>query len=557
MAKFLAVTEIKVLPRKELKIIKKKKLRVAPKFKFKVLPKKIIHAGSIGLKGGGSIKIEAGRNMNDFGKIVPIQGSGKTEESGNWTCQIQRWDAEIINKDTAILNPQLTKIYVGGVYDFTQIANGSLNTVPYPRKPITLVSDNNNAKKAQVVVNTPTAGNVQSAILELIGGAKPGGTRTTGTTFEMLSEEDFFMRTGGSGYYLGFGGSHEFNFKDTKKSHKYVVEVFQTYYTIFVDDSVHEPQDFFHIKGESQKDDAIAAEKIDPNWVYVDSVSYGRMLYLVYESDYSFSEFGIDVNIYANIGFAGGEASLNEKQKKVMQSTSLTVGAVGGNPIFSGLLSNPSSFKDLQKRIDNYFKQTNDEAKIAFTLSTLDQATVGARMITNYTSRQCAPRASKYRITWNKVVNSVNDDSGSGSEIKAFVRIAANGNGKFIMDVEKKNKALGAWVDSPAAAQKIVPKPWTFTEGSSANPLELQEGAAWNVNKRIDFNVPLQDANAKIAIRVDVVEFDDTSGDDHFVENYWESKITELSDVTHVNLVSRHEGSRITFMLTVEAIYEN
>jgi hypothetical protein len=545
-----------------LHVVKKKSLvikkKITPVFKFKVLPKKIIHSGKIGLIGGGSVNIEIGRNMSDYGNIVPVKGTDKTEQPGNWTCHVQQWDAEIISKDTAILNPQLTKIYVGGVYDFKSIADGSLKTVPYARKPIKIVSDNIHAKKAQVLVNSPSSGNIQAGVLELIGGAKPGSSRTTGSTFEMLSEEDFFMRTGGSGYYLGFGGSHDFKFKDNKKSHKYVVEVYQAYYTIFVDDSINEPKDFFYIKGDSSLPDAVDESKIDPDWVYVDSVTYGRMLYLIYESDFSFSEFGIDVNVYANIGFAGGEASLNEKQKKVLQTTSLTVGAIGGNPIFSGLLSNPSSFKDLQKRIDDYFKQTNDEAKIAFTLATLDQATVGARMITKYTSRQCAPRASKYRVTWNSVINTVNDDSGSSSEIKGYVRIKAlEGNGNSILDVERKNEAVNNWEKLPKATRGLVPKPWTFTVGSSANPLELREGANWNVNKHIDFKIPLDDQNAKIAIRVDVLEFDDSSANDHFVDNVWESKISELSDLTHVNLIARHDASRITFILTIEPIFES
>lgn len=534
-----------------------KKLRPAVKFQFTIPKKTILQSTIIGLRGGGQIKMEYARKLNDFGKIVPISGTNKKEEPSNWTCQIQEWDAEIVNKDTAILNPQFTKIYVGGVYNFKSIANGEYNTVPYVRKPIKIVSDNNHAKKAQVVINDPTSGNVQAGVLELIGGANPGGVRTVGSKFEMLSEEDFFMRTGGSGYYLGFGGSHNFSFTDNKKSHKYVVEVFQAYYTIFVDSSVHEPSDFFLIKGESNNPKAIDKSKIDPNWVYVDSITYGRMLYVVYESDYSLSAHGIEVDVYANIGFAGGEANLNEKQKSILKTTKVTVGAVGGNPIYSGLLINAGSFKDLQKRIDDYFKQTNDEVKIAFSLSTLDQATVGTRMITKYTSKQCSPRASKYKIIWDRIINGVNDDAGNASEIKAFVRIVAfNGKGKSIMDVNKKNAEIANWENIPKELRSAVPKPWTFTEGSSQNPLELGEGEAWDVNKQIDFNVPLNDNNAKIGIRVDVLEFDDFNDDD-FKDNLWESKINDLSDITPVNLVSRHDGSRITFMFRVVPVYEN
>ncbi|NJM80986.1 MAG: hypothetical protein HC854_17730 [Flavobacterium sp.] len=101
---------------------------------------------------------------------------------------------------------------------------------------------------------------------------------------------------------------------------------------------------------------------------------------------------------------------------------------------------NTSSFKQLQKRIDSLLSDKNDEVKIGYTLATLDQATVGTRMITDYNSRECSPRASKYRIIWEDVQNTVNDDAGNASEIKAFVRIRAKGNGKSILDVDKKIK---------------------------------------------------------------------------------------------------------------------
>lgn len=556
MATISSVKDIKfTASRKRLTL---EKVRKPQTFKYQIPKKNTLHEGSVSLKGGGNIKITAGRNMNDYGRIVPVAGSGKQEQPGNWTCNVVKWDAEIINRDTAILNPQFSKIYVGAVYDFASIAKGEYKTLPYARKPMTIVSDNVHFKKASTVIAAPSSGSVASGILALKAGAKPGGSRTVGTTFEMLSEEDFFMRTGGSGYYLGFGGNHEINFKSESKSHKYVVEVYQAYYTIFVDDTTNEPTDFFYTTTEApNKQDAIAPIKLDPNWVYVDSVTYGRMLYLVYESDYDFNEFGIDVNLYANVGFAGATANLTEKQKKALSQTRITVGAVGGNPIYSALLSNPQSFQDLKKRIDDYFKQQNDETIIAFTLRTLDQSTVGTRMITQYTSRQCAPRASRYRVTWEKVQNTVNDDSGNASEIKAFARIRAfGGNGKEIMDTGNINKAIGLWDAQPEAVKKIVPKPWTFTVGSEGNPLELAEGHFWNVNKRIEFNIPREDANAKLAIRTDVVEFDSSSANDHFEDNIWERKISELADANAVTLVCRHDASRITFMLNVEPLYE-
>ena len=53
-----------------------------------------------------------------------------------------------------------------------------------------------------------------------------------------------------------------------------------------------------------------------------------------------------------------------------------------------------------------------------------------------------------------------------------------------------------------------------------------------------------------------VLEFDDNTPHDHFADQTWERKITELSDMEQVILTARHEASRITFVLNVVRVYE-
>lgn len=523
------------------------------KFKFHIPKKQVLYAGEVGLKNGGKVKIEALRNINDGAIILPVNAAAE-EQKGNWTCNVQQWSGDVYNKETVMLNPNFNRIYPGAIFPFETIANGNYKEVPYKRKPVVIGTDNVHFKNAKAIVTNPSFVNYMEKLLQLKQGATPGGGRQVGTSSEMWSEEDFFLQTGGSGYYLTFGGSFNLNFKNEKKSFKYFTEVYQAYYTILVDTSMNEPTDFFYTKAELPNDkDAIGEAFIDPNWVYVDSVTYGRILYVIYEADRSFSSLGIDANVYGSVGFAGGEANMSAQQKQLLKNTNVTVATVGGNNIYSGLLSNASSFKDLQKRIDDYFKQTNDETIISYSLRTLDQSTVGGRMVTQFTSRHCALRASKYKITWNMIMCEVNDDAGSAEEIKAFARIRAiAGGGKDILDDNKINKPIIEW---EKLNSNIIPKPWTFTEGSENNPLELKEGGHWEPGKSIVFSVPLSDANAKLAIRADVVEFDDFNND-QFEDQVWEKKITELSDMEKVILTCRHEASRIKFIFSIEPIYE-
>lgn len=522
------------------------------KFNFKIAKKSSIFSTTHNLK-AGKVEISFGRKA-DLESLKTLQSvNSKSDYQGNWTCSVKEVNATDITYNGLLLNPQFHKIFVGGVYDIKNIANGQYNTVPFARKPITISSEGTNLTK--VLVNSPSSSDIEEAIHKLRSSGVHAGGITNGAKFKMNSEEELFVRTSGSGNYLGFGGSHDFTYKSNEKSNKYVVEVYQIYYTIHVDSDVNEPNHFFHLKSESSNSQAVDDSAIDPNWVYVDSVSYGRILYIVYESDYSFEEHGIDVNMYAKFGFANGELDLNEKQKEIMKKARVSIACAGGKTEKVAPLLNASSFKSFQKRVDDLLSDKNDEVKIGYTLATLDQAIVGSRVITNYTSRECSPRATRYRIVWESVRNAVNDDSGNSSEIRAVARIRAYGNGKSILDVDKKNKGLANWDEFSEAVKKITPAPWTFAEGNADNPLELSQGNSWDVNKDIEFDIPIDDPEAKIGIRVDVKEYDSTSADDEFAENLWSKKVTELSGNEDVILVCRHDASRVEFKFKIQPIY--
>ncbi len=166
-----------------------------------------------------------------------------------------------------------------------------------------------------------------------------------------------------------------------------------------------------------------------------------------------------------------------------------------------------------------------------------------------------------YRISWDKVVNTVNDDSGNASELKVLVRIMAfDGKGKTIMDENRKNKSIVEWEKLPKSSHKIIPKPWTFTEGSENNPLELEHGKGWTANKWVEFKIPTKETKAKFGIRVDACEFDTTfnpvflttkTTKDYYEDNLWEANVIDINKSKPVDIVIREEAARLTFKFTV------
>src|SRR5690606_27818264 len=259
-------------------------------------------------------------------KIVP-KGNTKTESADGWNCEIKPWSGEIVSKEAAVLNNNFTKLYVGSIYKYESIADGSYQSLPYKRKPITIVATALNFQSPAKTVSNPSMSTIQTAVNSMVNSKTGrGSAKTFGQKFKVLSEEDLFIRTAGSGFFLGFGGSHDIKYKTSNKSHKYFIELYQNYYTISVDDTVHNPGDFFYLKSEHPENtDALSDLQVDPNWVYVDSVTYGRILRVMFESDWSFESVGIDIEAHANLLVAGGDASFNMQQKSILSKTSVTV----------------------------------------------------------------------------------------------------------------------------------------------------------------------------------------------------------------------------------------
>jgi thiol-activated cytolysin len=528
-----------------------------PEFKFKLRPNPVLDKRDITLAGGGKVAVTARRSVSNYGNIVPDPNYSQQMRNDNWSCSTEKWSGEIHTQETAILNRNFEEIYPGAIFDYESIANGTYKTLPYKRKPLGITITDHRHQIVKVNVDNPTYGDVMTATGKIINSQiGNGAARTYGQRFHVLSEEDLFIRTGGSGYFLGFGGSHQVDYKSNSKSNKYFVEIIQEYFSIKVNNTVFEPSDFFVMKSEEPNNSkALDETKVDPNWVYVRSVVYGRMLQLMFESDESFESVGLDIEAHADFLFAGGEGNFNSKQKNVLKNTSVKVVAIGGDPVYSAQLLNADSLKDLKTRLDNYFDGRKDEMPIGYSLSTLDQEIVGAQLMSNFTSRSCAPRANKYAVEWDTVTCLREDDGGGGEQIKAMVRVRClDGGGKDILDIDKINEGVLNAIKVKANGLAI-PIPFTFSKGNDDSPLNLTQGETYTLNKKLTFKVNPNDDNAKIAIRADVIEFDDF-GDDNFTDGEWQMKIGEIGASRTVKLVCSHDLSRIEFKFSIYPVFD-
>ncbi|PPK99355.1 thiol-activated cytolysin family protein [Parapedobacter indicus] len=524
--------------------------RVKPAFtKVKL---NILHRQEIKFREKDTITLEYKRGVLPYTEAVVNRI--REENSPGWKCAVDHSKGIWSSDQVVETNDAISKIFLGGVYDMRELAAGNAATLPYARKPLTVMVDSHHFKVASQEVPNPTKHEIRAAINKIIRSKDmPDVAVSTGTLREFDSYASLLTNFSGSGHYFGFGGSHRIEFNSTRKTHKFYLEAKQLYYTVSVSNTANEPEDFFYIKEEDPGiADAVSRDKINPNWVFVDSIGYGRMLYFVFESDESYEGMDIDLKQYADYWVAAAELEEKVKERVEEKNVSLQVFAMGGSPLVASIIThqNPG---DIKKAISNYLKGTNDEVPISYSLRTLDMHTVGTKMYVDYESRKCHPKATKYKVIWESITCAVNDDGGDGEQVNARVRIRAlDKSNKDIMDEDRLNKQIIEHANAGTGLDKIF---WTFSKGNSDNPFFLKERKAIFMNKSICFPMKENKAIHEIGIRVDITEYD-SGPNDNFLDDHTNVKINEIDPDKRYTLTCRHDESEILFGFRIVPLYD-
>lgn len=526
-------------------------IRKVPRFKFKKLPSVRLFSQNLEFSPKDKVTISYERNLRPSSGIIPVnRGIEKTE---GWECDINHVSGTVTSDHLVEINDAVSKIFIGGVYNIKDLVAGSAKTLPFARKPITILIDSHHFKTASVRIEKPFKQDIREAVNKILRSKDmPDTAVSTGKMGQFDSVSSLLTNFSGSGHYLGFGGSHKIKFDSRSKTHKFYLEAKQLYYTLSVNNDVNEPEDFFHLKEEGgDVEDSISKVSIDPNWVYVDSVGYGRMLYFIFESDESYEGMDLDLKQYADYLAAAIELKEEVREKIQNKNVSMQVFAMGGSPLIVGVLTGADT-ENFRKEIVKYFKEKNAEVPISYSLCTLDNQAVGTHLYVDYDSRKCHPIPTKYKVVWESVSCQVNDDGGDGEQVRAMVRIRAlDQSGKDVLDEDKLNLNLINHIKLETGMWKDV---WTFSKGNSDNPLYLKERRPVYMNKSITFPMKGDKRIVKFGIRADITEYDVGPNDD-FHDDSLHLKVNEINPDKLYTVTCRHEASEIVFGFRVIPIY--
>lgn len=546
------------------------------KIKLSISPHIASHKRKVG--GGGLIEAKLTRGLLSAAKEK--LGPASVKKDTEWVCSSQPGFSSYSYEDTQIFDPKPPQVYPGAIYDPKHFIMGNLKEKTVARKPITITTECYAFGNVTKTVSSPNQGTVNAKIAEMVKpDAAPCSNYTVGSLRRLYSYEDAVIKTSGSGHYMTAGGSHDLSYQSSNKSFKYMLDVSQNVYSITTADK-NGPTDFFYtsaaevaakkILGANVQ--TIDASQIGPNWIYIKSVTYGRRLLLIFESSQDLEKFGVNVKAFVEGVIAGGQGEVDVKTKSVASQVCLRVITIGGDANAAGQLAD-GDWLGLSKKIKAFFSGPVQVKPLAYHLSTISGDDVGISFTGEYTARQCTPLAQRYQITWTKLYCTENDDSDDqeGTEqVRASASITAfDGQGKLLMDEEKKNQLLATFAPTANAVAKLQgldALPPTFMLGSENSPRYLKEippgvadksGSHPDIeypNRSVTFKLPNGDKNVNIRLWADILEFD-TGPNDSFTSDAREYSLAELPINTPIKLTTRHEASRIVFEFVVKPIY--
>lgn len=236
-----------------------------------------------------------------YGSPKEIQSMDSTENEYQ-ECSLKKMEWTAGEKEPILLDPQVEYMFPGNVLDARSLHNGKYKNITGDRTPITLIISSTAFNKPIWKVENPSASTIKQAIDTMLRSGTTGNVEADGVVKEeeIYSEKhlEILLKSNFSG---GFGSvSAGFNFKDKNVLSRYLLDLTQVYYTIFVEPpSDHQ---FFKSKPIDLNDSSVAP-------VYVSSVKYGRRVLISVES--KVADQKKDANLRAKMNAIASSGSLD------------------------------------------------------------------------------------------------------------------------------------------------------------------------------------------------------------------------------------------------------
>jgi thiol-activated cytolysin len=483
--------------------------------------------------------------------------SPNNSEDSKWICKEEYVD-QTTSGDNVALSPLSGEIFPGLIFSTEAFHSGTYKKISqYARKPIKLTVDGN--CYAEKNISNPTESNIASAVNQMRAELKQKSCGVIVQSYygqEVLSKEDLIMKTAAAGSYMGISAQMNLNFESSSKSYKYIVDYTAPYYSIQTALDLSANNVFKLTTEEGNVPNAISPNTIDPNWVYIKSVTYGKRLLAIVESNEDLEKLGVFAEGKAEYGVFSASASTDFKSASALNQTTVRLFSIGGQQIGSSFSGMDKS--KIKNAIGEYLSSTDKNYQpLSFKLKTLDDELVLVQLTSEYKTRKCIPKTNKFKITWTDLRVATADDNYSGESEDVWARVkvrAYDKSGNGLADIDNKVSPNFYIMEKAGLATAA-----TFSLGKEDNPKTIktseQKPEIFGSNRpSVTFAFP--DFDGKMVIKSYVTEIDGSSANDVF--DCGQSLTIKLSDAPQgeYKINCTHEGSKIVLYFTIEPIYQ-
>jgi hypothetical protein len=321
------------------------------------------------------------------------------------TCGIQKWEESDVRtfEDTIALDVNQGVVYPGALLQGADLMRGVFKPITIPRAPGRLFLSGITKEAGGVYTATVESINgpdVQQAIQDLLPQQAVGTTARLGANWQQTySSEHLLFELGIDGRYTSPNFKASLSTSLNLKTESNRTRLFYKFSQVFYDVIFEDPQlatSVFRDGARFQDTENQIGPGNPP--LYVQKVSYGRMIILLAESAYNSTEVEATLEAAAEGQNVQGEIRSGLSYKDVMSETSIHYMVLGGS---AGLAVEPLKESDPEKLFEavrNFLSQpaaaeysaSNPGAPIAYTLRYLSTRDVArASFSTTYDRKNC------------------------------------------------------------------------------------------------------------------------------------------------------------------------
>jgi hypothetical protein len=254
-------------------------------------------------------------------------GSGRKElfeENRKLTKTLEKYVAFDPNADT---------LFPGSLVQGKSLPDGVLSPIVTERTPLTitvtdLVSSDPNASYSKRVAN-PSLATITDAKQQILNQqlATNQPAKITYSETTMSSLEEGFLKLGASYRWLTGNVSGSFQLNTSNYSTSLMIRFVQSYYTVSAEPP-SSPTSYISNKASFDSFQSYTGPGNPPT--YVSSVTYGRELWMLIESNHEASEVKAALDAAFSAAASGGSINLSAGQKKVFDESSIQILILGG-----------------------------------------------------------------------------------------------------------------------------------------------------------------------------------------------------------------------------------